>query len=441
MTNDIIVLSLNCGSSSVKYQLYNWTQKGIMAKGLVERVSSESSFIIHEVPHRDPHKVERSCPSHEVAIQLILDTMLHESHPVISDVKQITAVGHRVVHGGEKFAKSTLINEEVIKTFEDLAALAPLHNPPNVLGIRAAQALMPTIPHVAVMDTAFHQTMPKTSYIYPVPYEWYEKYGVRRYGFHGTSHLYVARRAAVMLGKSPFEVNLITCHIGNGVSLTAIKNGCSYDTSLGLTTMEGLVMGTRCGDVDPGLMPFICNKEKLTTREVESIYLKKSGVLGISGKYIDRRDIENAMEQGDERAQLAFDIEAYKLRKYIGAYYAALGKLDAIVFTGGAGEMGPHLREKAALGLDYMGIVIDLEKNKTAKNRNHEFVISADNSKVKMFVIPTDEELVFTEDVVAIIERRYDVHTNFKYSFEDPGYRNNMRDEAYQRDLEKKKQK
>ncbi len=438
MANDIIVLSLNCGSSSVKYQLYNWTQKGIMAKGLVERVSTESSFIIHEVPHRDPHKAERSCPNHEVAIQLILDTMLHENHPVISDIKEITAVGHRVVHGGEKFAKSTLITEEVIKTFEDLSALAPLHNPPNVLGIRAAQALMPTIPHVAVMDTAFHQTMPKTSYIYPVPYEWYEKYAVRRYGFHGTSHLYVARRAAVMLEKKPFDVNLITCHIGNGVSLTAIKNGCSHDTSLGLSTMEGLVMGTRCGDVDPGLMPFICNKEKLTTREVESIYLKKSGVLGISGKYIDRRDIEKAMDEGDERSKLAFEIESYKLRKYIGAYYASLGHVDAIVFTGGAGEMGPRLRAQAVSGLEEMGIVLDQKRNKAAKNRNHEFVISSEDSKVKMFVIPTDEELVFTEDVVAIIERRYDVHTNFKYSFEDPGYRNNMRDEAYQRDMEKK---
>lgn len=441
MANDIIVLSLNCGSSSVKYQLYNYTKKEIMAKGLVERVSSESSFIIHEVPHREPHKAERSCPSHEVAIQLILDTLLHEDRPVISDVKEITAVGHRVVHGGEKFAKSTLINEDVIKTFEDLSALAPLHNPPNVLGIRAAQALMPTIPHVAVMDTAFHQTMPKTSYIYPVPYEWYEKYGVRRYGFHGTSHLYVARRAAVMLEKNPFEVNLITCHIGNGVSLAAIRNGCSYDTSLGLTTLEGLVMGTRSGDVDPGLMPFICNKEKLTTREVESIYLQKSGVLGISGKYIDRRDIEEAMDKGDERARLAFDIEAYKLRKYIGSYYAALGHLDAIVFTGGVGEMGPRLRIQAVSGLEEMGIVLDEEKNNAAKSRNHEFLISAENSKIKIFVIPTDEELVFTEDVVAIIERRYDVHTNFKYSFQDAGYKNNMRDEAYQWALDKKKQK
>lgn len=441
MAKDTIVLSLNCGSSSVKYQLYNWTSKEIMAKGLVERVCAESSFIIHEVPHRDPHKAERSCPNHEVAIQLILDTLLHENHPVISDINQITAVGHRVVHGGEKFAKSTLVTEEVINTFEELAALAPLHNPPNVLGIRAAQALMPNIPHVAVMDTAFHQTMPRTSYIYAVPYEWYEKYGVRRYGFHGTSHLYVARRAAVMLKKDPFEVNLITCHIGNGVSLAAIRNGCSYDTSLGLSTMEGLVMGTRCGDVDPGLMPFICGKEKLTTREVESIYLKKSGVLGISGKYIDRRDIENAMAQGDERARLAFEIEAYKLRKYIGAYYAALGHLDAIVFTGGAGEMGPHLRQQTVSGLDEMGIVLDQERNATAKNRNHEFVISADGSRVKMFVIPTDEELVFTEDVVAIIEGRYDVHTNFKYSFQSSDYRNQMRDEAYQRSLDEKKAK
>ncbi len=439
MAKDTIILSLNCGSSSVKYQLYNWTRKEIMAKGIVERVTIGGSSITHEVPHQEPRRVDHDCPNHEVAIKLILDTMLHDSNVPLSSVRDISGVGHRVVHGGEKFAKSTLINQEVIAAFEELSALAPLHNPPNVLGIRAAQAIMPDVPHVAVMDTAFHQTMPPTSYIYAVPYEWYEKYGVRRYGFHGTSHLYVAKRAAVMLGRDPLEVNLITCHIGNGVSLAAIKNGQSFDTSLGLGTVEGLVMGTRSGDVDPVIMPFICEKEGKTAKEVEAIYLKKSGLLGIAGKYADRRDIENAMDAGDERARLAFDIECYRLRKYIGAYYAALGRLDAVVFTGGAGEMGRRLRAGAVSGLESMGIVLDPERNRVAKSRNHEFEISADGSRVKLFVIPTDEELVFTEDVVAIIEQRYDIHTKFKYSFQDPGYRNRMRDEAYQREQSKKK--
>lgn len=439
MAKETIVLSLNCGSSSVKYQLYNWTSKEIMAKGLVERVTVGGSSITHEVPHREPIRIDHDCPDHQVAIKLIMDTMLHESHPVIADIKEITAVGHRVVHGGERFAKSTLITDEVIKAFEDLSSLAPLHNPPNILGIRAAQAILPGVPHVAVMDTAFHQTMPDTSYIYAIPYEWYEKYGVRRYGFHGTSHLYVAKRAAVLLKKSPFEVNLVTCHIGNGVSLAAIKNGCSHDTSLGMATMEGLVMGTRCGDVDPAIMPYICEKEGRTAKEIEAVYLKKSGLLGISGKYTDRRDIENAMDTGDQRARLAFEIECYRLKKYIGAYYAALGRLDAVVFTGGAGEMGRRLRTGAVGGLEAMGIVLDPGRNQLAKNHNHEFEISTDDSRVKIFVIPTDEELVFTEDVVAIIERHYDVHTKFTYSFEAPGYVNKMREEAYQRDLQKKK--
>jgi acetate kinase len=439
VAKDTIILSLNCGSSSVKYQLYNWTKREIMAKGIVERVTIGGSSITHEVPHQEPKRVDHDCPNHEVAIKLILDTMLNDGNVPLSSVRDISGVGHRVVHGGERFAKSTLINEGVIAAFEELSALAPLHNPPNVLGIRAAQAIMPDVPHVAVMDTAFHQTMPPTSYIYAVPYDWYEKYGVRRYGFHGTSHLYVAKRAAVMLGRDPLEVNLITCHIGNGVSLAAIRNGQSFDTSLGLGTVEGLVMGTRSGDVDPVIMPFICEKEGKTAKEVEAIYLKKSGLLGIAGKYADRRDIENAMDAGDERARLAFDIECYRLRKYIGAYYAALGRLDAVVFTGGAGEMGRRLRAGAVSGLESMGIALDAERNRVAKSRNHEFEISADGSKVKLYVIPTDEELVFTEDVVAIIEKRYDIHTKFKYSFQDPGYRNRMRDEAYQREQSKKK--
>ena len=434
-----IILSLNCGSSSAKYQVYNWEEKLILAKGIVERVTVGGSFIKHEVPGREEYVEHRECPDHREALSLIIDILTREGPGVLSDIYEISAVGHRVVHGGEKFAKSVPITDESLQTFKELGPLAPLHNPPNIQGIEAAMEVLPNVPHIAVMDTAFLQTMPATSYIYAVPYEWYEKFGVRRYGFHGTSHLYVSKRAAVMLNKSPFECNLITCHIGNGVSFTAIRNGVAFDHSMGLTPLEGLVMGTRSGDLDPAIIPFICGKTGMTVQEAETTLNKKSGLIGITGKYTDRRDILNAAAEGDERAKLAIDIEAYRIKKYIGAYYAALGRLDAIVFTAGVGEMSPEIRGMALENMAQLGVKLDKERNEAAHTRNKELVISADDSRVKVLVIPTDEEYVFTADVVAILENRYDIHTNFEYSFQKPDYVNKMRDEAYAKELEAKR--
>ncbi len=416
------ILTLNCGSSSAKYLVYDWEQRKALARGIVERITIGNSFIRQSVPDREEFKKKKDCPTHKEAIELILETIIDPQNGVLKDIKEISAVGHRVVHGGEKFTHSVKIDEEAIKTFKELSDLAPLHNPPNILGIESAMKILPDVPHIAVMDTAFHQSMPEYVYIYPVPYEWYEKYGVRRYGFHGTSHLYVSKRAAVLLGKVSNEVNLITCHIGNGVSFTAIKNGVSYDQSMGFTPLEGLVMGTRSGDIDPAIVGFISTKEGLRAREVVGILNKKSGIFGITGKYTDRRDVLKAMDGGDKRAKLAFEIEAYRVKKYIGAYSAALGRVDAVVFTAGAGEKDWRLREEALLGLENIGIILDRERNKNAIF-GKEMRISADNSPVKVFVIPTDEEIVFIEDVVAIIEGRYDIHTRFKYSFEDKNYK------------------
>ncbi len=436
-----IILSLNCGSSSAKYQVYNWDEKRTMAKGIVERVTIGESFIRHEVPGQEDYIENHECPDHKEALSLIIDMLLRRDHGVLKDISEISAVGHRVVHGGEKFAKSVRITEESLQTFRELSPLAPLHNPPNIQGIEAAMEVLPNVPHIAVMDTAFLQTMPATSYIYAVPYEWYEKYRVRRYGFHGTSHLYVSKRAAVMLKKPPFECNLITCHIGNGVSFTAIRNGVAFDHSMGLTPLEGLVMGTRSGDIDPAIIPFICDKTGMTVKEVEKTLNKKSGLLGITGKYTDCRDMLKAGAEGDERAQLAINIECYRIKKYIGAYYAALGRLDAIVFTAGVGEMSPEIRGKSLENMEALGIKLDKERNEAAHTRNKELVISADDSRVKVLVIPTDEEYVFTADVVAILENRYDVHTKFEYSFQLPGYVNTMRAEAYAKEQANRKNK
>lgn len=309
--------------------------------------------------------------------------------------------------------------------------------PANILGIEAAKNLLPDIPHMAVIDTAFHQTMKPAQFLYAVPYEWYEKYGIRRYGFHGTSHLYVSRRAAVLLGREPEEVNLITLHIGNGASVAAVKNGVCYDTSMGLTPLEGLIMGTRAGDHDAALDFYVMQKEELTPKEMDNILNKRSGLLGITGKYSDRRDILAAMERGDERAKLAAEMEIYRIKKYIGAYAAALGRVDAVVWTAGVGEKSPYIRERALEGLEFMGIKCDSRKNRLARSSNAEFDITASDSKVKVFVIPTDEEIVFVEDVVALYENRYDVYTNFKYSFQDPGYRNKMRELEFKKEVEK----
>lgn len=411
------ILALNCGSSSVKYQLYDWRKKQVIAKGMVERVTIGDSFIIHEVPGRETYREEYECPDHKVAIHLIIKILADAKYGVVDNIEQISAVGHRVVHGGEKFTCSVKIDDSVLEAIKEVQHLAPLHNPPNIAGIEAAQSVLPDVPHIGIFDTAFHQTMPKHAFTYPLPYEWYEKYGVRRYGFHGTSHLYVSKRAAVMLGKDPKDCNIITMHIGNGVSHTAIKNGISVDTSMGLTPLEGAVMGTRCGDIDPAIPAFIMEKEELSAREIDSILNKKSGVLGITGQFTDRRDVIEGAEEGDERCQLALDVEAYRLKKYIGSYTAALGGVDAVVFTAGVGEMGWLIREKALEGLECIGIILDKEKNRNTMTRKKETVITTPDSPVKVFVIPTDEELVFTEDVVAILEDTYTDHMNFDYSF------------------------
>ncbi|HUT86197.1 MAG TPA: acetate kinase, partial [Elusimicrobiales bacterium] len=368
----MIVLCLNCGSSSVKYLLYDWKNKKTLASGIVERVTLDNSAIYHEVPGQETFTLKRECPDHKTAIQLCLDTLIHSDNGVIKSTDEITAVGHRVVHGGEKFAKSVVITEEILDVFRNISDLAPLHNPPNIMGIEAAKAVMANVPHMAIMDTAWHQTMPKKSFMYALPYDWYEKYGVRRYGFHGTSFLYNAKRAAVLLKKDPFKCNLIICHIGNGASVNAVKDGVSYDTSMGMTPLEGLVMGTRAGDHDAAIDFYIMKKENLSPNEIDTILNKKSGVYGITGKYTDRRDIELAAEKGDERAQLSIDIESYRIKKYIGAYAAALGRVDAIVFTAGVGERGPVIRDKVLKDLEFMGVKYDKERNFYSMTRNAE---------------------------------------------------------------------
>jgi len=418
--------------------VYDWDKKAILCQGNVEKVSQQDSFCIHKVFGREPITIEHYCPTHKQAIELVLSLITSTTHGVIDNLSEISAVGHRIVHGGEKFTKSVIIDEQVLQGLRDIQDLAPLHNPHHITGIEATQALLPGVPQIGVIDTCFHQTMKPEQYMYATPYEWYEKHYVRRYGAHGSSHLYVSRRAAVLLGKSPSEVNVISLHIGNGASITAIKNGECFDTSMGLTPSEGLIMGTRAGDIDSAIVKYIIEKEGYSPKEVDEILNKKSGVLGITGKYIDRREVLEAMGQGDERCRLAFEMEAYRIKKYIGSYIAALGKVDAIVWTAGVGEMASPIREKAMEGLEYLGIEIDKEKNELARSRNAEFEISSANSRIRVFAIPTDEELVLVEDCVALCEGRYDDYTKFEYSFQDTGYRNRIRDEEFKKELKKR---
>ncbi|ABK98239.1 acetate kinase [Pelobacter propionicus] len=418
----MIIMALNCGSSSVKYQLYDWSRKEVVAKGIVERVTIGDSFIVHEVPGRDAFKEEQNCPTHQAAIDLIIRTVTDPKRGVIKDVSEIAAVGHRIVHGGEKFTRSVVIDDQVLEAVKECQHLAPLHNPPNIEGVLAARALLPTVPQIAVFDTAFHQTMPEYAYIYPVPYEWYQKHQVRRYGFHGTSHLYVAKRAAALLGKKPADTNLVTLHIGNGVSHCAIKNGISIDTSMGLTPLEGAIMGTRCGDIDPAIPLFMMHKEGLSVKDIDTILNKKSGILGITGRFSDRRDVARHAEAGDERCKLAMRIEVFRIKKYIGAYMAIVGKLDAVVFTAGVGEMSVKVREMVLEGMEHLGLILDRERNNSAMTRKKETLITTDDSPVKAFVIPTDEELVLTEDVAAILNGTYADHMNFEYAFSRPDF-------------------
>ena len=397
------VLVINCGSSSLKYQVLDMTNEELICKGLVERIGMEGSVISHTKTGMDKFVLEAPMKDHKDAIGHVIDALKDEEHGVVKDMSEIGAVGHRVVHAGEKFAHSVLITDDVIKALEECVELAPLHNPPNLLGIAACQELMPGTPMVGVFDTAFHQTMPPQSYIYAIPYEYYEKYGIRRYGFHGTSHKYVSERAAEMLNVNIEDLKIITCHLGNGASVSAIKRGKCIDTSMGLTPLEGLVMGTRSGDIDPAIVTYIREKENLEQGVANDILNKKSGMLGISGVSSDFRDIEAAAEEGNERAMLALKVFAQRVKFYIGGYIAEMNGVDAIVFTAGVGENDMGMRDIICNEMGNLGIKLDLVKNKV---RGKEMVISADDSKVKVLLIPTNEELMIARDTYNIVTNK-----------------------------------
>lgn len=395
------ILVINAGSSSLKYQLLNPETQQVLAKGLCERIGIDGKFTYKPEGKQAIKAADVAMPTHSEAIQTVLNALVDPENGVISSMDEIGAVGHRVVHGGEKFAKSVLITDEVMAAIEECNPLAPLHNPANIIGIKACQALMPNTPMVAVFDTAFHQTMPSVAYTYALPYEYYKQDKVRRYGFHGTSHKYVAGRAAAMLGKPIEELKLISCHLGNGSSVTAVDGGKSVDTSMGFTPLAGLPMGTRAGDLDAGIMEYLMNKYNMDIKEMLNILNKKSGVEGISGVSSDFRDLEDAASKGNERAQLALDVFSYSVKKLIGAYAAAMGGVDAVIFTAGVGENGPDTRAAATAGLEFMGIKIDAEKNKV---RGKEQDVSADDAKVRVLVIPTNEELMIAMDTAAIVK-------------------------------------
>ena len=396
------VLVINAGSSSLKYQLMDPETGKVFAKGLCERIGLDGKFTYKpQVEGKQVlDAVDVAMPTHSEAIQAVLNALVDKDNGVIGSMKEIDAVGHRVVHGGEKFAKSVVITDEVMQAIEECNPLAPLHNPANIIGIKACQELMPGVPMVAVFDTAFHQTMPPVAYTYALPYEYYEKDKVRRYGFHGTSHKYVSTRAAAMLGKKPEEVKLISCHLGNGSSVTAIEGGKSVDTSMGFTPLAGLPMGTRSGDIDAGILEYLMNKYGMDIKEMVNVLNKKSGVMGVSGVSSDFRDLEEAFEQGNERAGLAVDMFNYGVKKLIGAYAAAMGGVDAIIFTAGVGENSASQRMAIASGLEFMGVKMDEDANKV---RGEERVISAPDSKVTVLLIPTNEELMIAMDTEALV--------------------------------------
>lgn len=398
----MIIFVVNCGSSSIKYQLLNMNGEQVLAKGLIERIGMEGSVLKHTPTGKYTVDISAEIPDHSVGIQMALDALTNEEYGVIDSMDEIDAVGHRVVHGGERFTDSVLISDDVLNGIEACAEIAPLHNPPNLYGIKACMRLMYNTPQVAVFDTAFHQTMPKVAYLYGLPYEMYVKYGLRRYGFHGTSHKYVVQQAAEMMGEHMSDLRFITCHLGNGASIAAIKYGKSIDTSMGYTPLEGLVMGTRSGEIDPAIIPFLMEKENMNAQQIDDYLNRRSGILGISGLSSDFRDLESAANRGDERSQLAIDIFAYKVKKYIGGYVAAMGGVDAIIFTAGLGENSPFMRDKICNGLEYLGTRIDPELNKL---RGKQMEISIKRARVKIFVIPTNEELVIARDTLNICRR------------------------------------
>ena len=395
------ILVLNCGSSSIKYKLFEMETRSILAQGGVEKIGLPDSFLQVKLPSGEKVKIEKPMPEHTIGIQLILDSLVDENIGCLKSLKEIDAVGHRVVHGGEKFNKSVVITPEVKEMIVKCIDLAPLHNPANLKGIEAIEKTLPGVPQVGVFDTAFHQTMPDEAYMYAIPYELYEKYAIRRYGFHGTSHRYVSARVCEFLGVDPKGKKIITAHIGNGGSCTAVLDGKSVDTSMGLTPVEGLMMGTRSGDLDLGAATYIMDKEHLTTAEFSTLVNKKSGLLGVSGVSSDARDIENAIAGGNKRADLARRMFIYRVKKYIGAYAAALDGVDIIVFTGGIGENDMYIRGEIAKGLGYLGVKIDEEKN--MHSRGEEIVISTPDSRVTVCVIPTDEEWMIASDTMALL--------------------------------------
>ena len=395
------ILVINCGSSSLKYQLINGDTEAVLAKGLCERIGLEGSLLTHKPDGGDKIKIETPMPNHTIAIQLVIDALTDAQHGVIKSLDEIGAVGHRVVHGGEKFASSVIIDDEVMKAIEECNELAPLHNPANLIGINACKEIMPNVPMVAVFDTAFHQTMPEKAYLYGLPYEYYEKYKVRRYGFHGTSHDYVSQRAAAMLGKNREDLKIIVCHLGNGASVSAVDHGKCVDTSMGLTPLEGLIMGTRSGDMDPAICEFICQKEGITPAEMNNILNKKSGVYGMSGISSDFRDVEDGAAKGQPRAVAAMDAFYYRAAKYIGSYVAAMNGVDAIAFTAGVGENSKEGRDEICKYLGYLGTEIDAEKNNV---RGEERIVSKEGSKVTLMAIPTNEELAIARQTLALVK-------------------------------------
>ncbi len=394
------VLVINCGSSSLKYQLINSDSEEVLAKGLCERIGIDGGMLTHQPAGKDKIKTQVDMPNHTVAVELVIKSLTDAKDGVIASLSEIGAVGHRVVHGGESFAESVVIDDKVMKAIEDCNDLAPLHNPANLIGIRACQELMPNVPMVAVFDTAFHQTMPKKAYYYGLPHEYYEKYKVRRYGFHGTSHSYVSKRVAEILGKDYTSLKTIVCHLGNGASISAVMNGKCVDTSMGLTPLEGLIMGTRSGDLDPAILGYIAGKENLTLDEVTNVLNKKSGVLGLSGVSSDFRDLEAAANDGNQLAIDTLDTYYYRVAKYIGSYVAAMNGVDVIAFTAGVGENNTTGREQIVSYLGYLGADVVPEKNNV---RGEERIISSDQAKVTVMVVPTNEELAIARETVRLV--------------------------------------
>ena len=401
------ILVINAGSSSIKYQLINMETEEVLAKGLCDRIGIEGGNFKHKVEGREDYKMDIFMKDHAAAVEIVLETLTSKENGVIESLSEITAVGHRVLHGGEKFSGSVIIDEKVIAAIEECCELGPLHNPHNLTGIRACEKTMPGVPQVAVFDTGFHQTMPDYAYMYALPYEYYEKYRIRRYGFHGTSHRYVSMRAAVMMGKDPANaegLKVVTCHLGNGSSLAAVKDGKCYDTTMGLTPLEGIMMGTRCGSIDPAIVPLLMKKENLTPDQIDTIMNKKSGMLGVTQKTSDNRDIGEGAKNGDARCQLVEKMVVHQLTKYIGSFAAAMGGVDAITFAGGIGENNPNYRSAVAKNLAFMGVEIDEELNEKAIRGNAEVDISTPNSKVRMLVIPTNEELMIAKDTEELVK-------------------------------------